>query len=65
MVQIQHIRADGSLESQDDAEKRLMAEEHVPTDDFFTPRGQLLAQAYDQRGGKIAYHESTELIPTP
>lgn len=63
VAQIQHIRADGSLESHEDAETRLMAEERVPTDDFFTPREQLLARAYDQRGGKTAYHESTEPAP--
>lgn len=40
-----------------------MAEERVPTDDFFTPRDQLLARVYDRRGGKIAYHESTEPVP--
>jgi len=63
VAQIQHIRADGSLESQEDAETRLMAEERVPTDDLFAPREQLLARAYDQRGGKTAYHESTEPAP--
>lgn len=60
VAQIQHIRADGSLESHEEAESRLMTEERVPTDDFFTPRDQLLARAYDQRGGAIAYHESAE-----
>jgi hypothetical protein len=62
-AQIHHIHADGSTESQADAETRLMAEEGVPAEDFFTPRDELLARAYDQRGGKIAYHESTEPVP--
>jgi len=60
---IHHILANGTLESHADAEARLMAEEHVPADDFFTPREQLLARAYDQRGGKIAYQESTPPVP--
>lgn len=60
IAQIQHIRADGSLESHEQAESRLMAEERVPTDDLFTPPEQLLAHAYDQRGGKTAYRESNE-----
>ncbi len=65
VAQIQHIRADGSLESQDEVETRLMAEERVPTDDLFAPREKLLARAYDQRGGKTAYHESAEpTLPT-
>lgn len=63
VAQIQHIRAEGTLESNDEAETRLMAEERVPTDDFFTPREQLLDRAYDQRGAKIAYHESTQPVP--
>jgi uncharacterized protein (DUF488 family) len=58
--QIEHIRADGSLESHEEAEARLMVEERVPTDDFFIPQEELLARAYDQRGRKTAYHESTE-----
>ena len=45
------------------AEARLMTEEHVPTDDFFTPRDQLLTRAYDQRGAIIAYQESATPIP--
>lgn len=62
-AQITHILADGVLESHLDAENRLMSEERVPADDLFNPREQLLARAYDQRGEKIAYHESTEPVP--
>ncbi len=62
-VQIRHIRSEGSLESQEEAEARLMAEEGIAPEDFFASREQLLARAYDQRGGKIAYHESAEPAP--
>jgi uncharacterized protein (DUF488 family) len=60
---IQHILPDGSLESQEESETRLMAEERVPDDDFFTEREKLLARAYDRRGNKIAYHECNDLSP--
>jgi uncharacterized protein (DUF488 family) len=64
VAQIAHIFADGTLESHTGAEGRLMAEEHVPDNDLFSPREQLLGRAYDQRGEKIAYHESTEPVST-
>src|SRR5262249_42705441 len=62
-AQITHILADGRLETQADAETRLMTEESVPPDDLFTPRDQLLTRAYDQRASKIAYGESAEPVP--
>lgn len=62
---IQHILSDGGLESHADAEARLLAEEKVPDDDLYTPREELIAQAYDRRGGKIAYHECGEPAPQP
>lgn len=57
---IQHILADGSLESQDDAETRLMKEEKVATTDLFRPAADLLVSAYDQRAEKIAYREKAK-----
>ena len=62
---IQHILSDGRLESHADAEARLLAEEKVPDDDLYTPREDLIAQAYDRRGGKIAYHECGEPAAQP
>jgi uncharacterized protein (DUF488 family) len=61
-LDIQHILSDGSIETHTDAETRLMAEEKVPGDDLFTPREELIAKAYDRRGGKIAYHECGEPV---
>lgn len=61
-LDIRHILGDGSIETQADAETRLMAEEKVPGDDLFTPREELIAKAYDRRGTKIAYHESGEPV---
>jgi uncharacterized protein (DUF488 family) len=57
---IQHILADGSLESHEDAERRLESEENVPLDDLFTPAFTLLEQAYDQRAQRIAYRDSLD-----
>jgi uncharacterized protein (DUF488 family) len=59
-TEIRHILHDGTIESQEVAEARLMAEEKVSADDLFTPPAVLLARAYDRRGAKIAYHERGE-----
>jgi uncharacterized protein (DUF488 family) len=59
-VDIRHILSDGSIEAHTDSEARLLNEERIPGDDLFTPREQLIALAYDRRGGKIAYHECGE-----
>ena len=59
-MDIRHILGDGSLETHIDAETRLMAEEKIPGEDLFAPREELIAKAYDRRGGKIAYHECVE-----
>jgi uncharacterized protein (DUF488 family) len=59
-LEIRHILNDGKIENHADAEARLLAEEKVPSGDFFTPREQLIAQAYNRRGVKIAYHERVE-----
>ena len=59
-LDIRHILSDGSLETHTDAETRLLAEEKVPGDDFFSPREELIAKAYERRGEKIAFHECGE-----
>ena len=64
-LDIRHVLIDGSLETHTDAETRLLAEEKVPGDDLFTCREELIAKAYDRRGGKIAYHECVEPAVQP
>ena len=59
-LEIWHVLEDGTLESQNDAESRLLAEEKVPGDDLFLSREELISRAYDRRGEKIAYRESGE-----
>ena len=61
-AQINHILADGTIESHAEAEARLMSEEQVPAEDLFASRAELLDRAYDQRGARIAYHEATEPV---
>jgi len=61
-LDIRHILSDGSIETHTAAETRLLAEEKVPGDDLFAPREELIAKAYDRRGGKIAYHECGEPV---
>ena len=59
-LDIRHILSDGGIETHEDAENRLLTEEKLPGDDLFTSREELIARAYDRRGGKIAYHECLE-----
>lgn len=54
---IQHIRADGSLESHADFEARLLAACHLPAGDLFQSAADLLERAYDLRGEQIAWTE--------
>lgn len=56
-VSIRHIRADGSLESHAELEKRLLERLHIEPDLFDDPGnfGQLIERAYEIQGEKIAY----------
>ncbi len=58
--EIRHILENGDSENQAEAETRLLAEERVPSEDFFVSRQSLIDRAYDLRAGKIAYHECAE-----
>jgi uncharacterized protein (DUF488 family) len=55
---IQHIREDGQLESQPELESRLLALAGLPEGDLFQSRDELLEQAYDWQGERIAYEEA-------
>jgi uncharacterized protein (DUF488 family) len=54
---IQHIREDGRLESHAELESRLFAAAGLPEGDLFQSREELLEQAYDWQGDRIAYEE--------
>lgn len=57
---IEHIREDGNLESQESADRRLLAKYRVNETDFFRPKEDLLEEAYRKRGEEIAFEETHE-----
>ena len=57
-IQIRHILDDGSIETMEQAETRLLAAVKLPTEHLFRPRSELIEQAYDLQGERIAYTES-------
>ena len=52
---VQHIHADGTLESHDAAMTRLVRLLDLPDRDMFRTRGEILADAYRIHGERIAY----------
>ena len=59
-IKFYQVLFEGNLEPHAKAEARLMLEEKVPSEDFFTSADALLAKAYEQRARKIAYEENDE-----
>ena len=59
---IQHILADGSLVTQHELERRLLAEHSLQQLDMFQPRSRedMLEEAYDRQGAAIAYTDTTQ-----
>jgi hypothetical protein len=57
---IKHILEDGELEDNRDSERRLMDGLHIATTDFFKTTEDLVEEAYDRQGERIAYHEDEE-----
>jgi uncharacterized protein (DUF488 family) len=57
-LRIEHIREDGTLETNDQAEERLLRLFHPDGVDLFRSRAELVEDAYDQQGSLIAYRES-------
>lgn len=55
-----HILDDGSMESLEHADARLLRELKLDREDFFTPYSERLALAYALRAEKIAYAENQE-----
>ncbi len=55
-VVIKHILEDGELEDNRDLERRLMNLLHIPTEDLFKSKDDLIEEAYDRQGERIAYH---------
>jgi hypothetical protein len=57
---IKHILEDGELEDNRDSERRLMDALHIAATDFFKSPEDLVEEAYDRQGERIAYHEDEE-----
>jgi uncharacterized protein (DUF488 family) len=55
-----HILEDGSIESREHADARLLRELKLDKEDFFSPYPERLALAYARRAEKIAYAENQE-----
>jgi uncharacterized protein (DUF488 family) len=55
---MRHIREDGRLESHEELESRLLAAAGLPEGDLFQSREELLEQAYDWQGDRLAYEEA-------
>ncbi len=54
-VPVEHIGADGSLESQTAMMERLLAELKLPTSHLFVDHAQLIRDAYEIQGSRIAF----------
>jgi len=57
---IKHILEDGELEDNRDSERRLMESLHMETIDLFKTTENIVEEAYDKQGTRIAYHEDEE-----
>lgn len=63
-IDIQHILADGTLETNDDLERRLKSLLNIPEQDLFMSQEELIERAYDLQGEKIAYTVEQEDEPS-
>ncbi len=57
-LDILHILADGKIESMDEAENRLLSILGLPAEDLFRSREEILEEAYQRQGDRIAYSKS-------
>jgi uncharacterized protein (DUF488 family) len=62
-VEIKHILEDGSVESNNDSEKRLMRFLKIPQLQLFDSTEELIQRAYDIQSEKIAYVEPVDNHP--
>jgi uncharacterized protein (DUF488 family) len=60
---ISHILSDGSLETHEQMEDRLLQQFKLASDDLFRSRVEMLNAAYERQGKRIAYKEETVLQP--
>lgn len=58
-IVVQHIRGNGDLESHDEALSRLLVELKLPKEDLFRTHEEIIAEAYERQGRKIAYTDDS------
>jgi hypothetical protein len=58
-IKIEHILENGNLENQETSELRLLRQLSIQEADLFKTRKELIADAYEMQGQKIAYREQT------
>lgn len=63
-ISVAHIHADGTLEPHDKAMNRLLRLLGMPTVDLFRTRDELIADACDIQGQRIAYVDDDMLVGT-
>jgi uncharacterized protein (DUF488 family) len=56
-IDVMHVLHDGSLETTEQAESRLLEEVGLPPADLFSSRAELVERAYEIQAGRIAYTE--------
>lgn len=64
-IDVIHVREDGRLELNADAEKRLLDAVGLPEVDLFHSREELVERAYDMQAERIAYTEADTATATP
>lgn len=57
-IDIRHILGNGSVETMDQIETRLLEAAKLPAEHLFRPRSELIEHAYDLQGERIAFTES-------
>ncbi len=58
-IPVQHIHADGRLESHQELESRLLTVCNLPEGDMFKTREEFILEAYQIQGVRIAYQDET------
>lgn len=56
-IPVSHIHADGTLETQDAMESRLLQACRLPEGDMFKTRSEFVSEAYAIQGEKVAYQD--------
>ena len=59
-ISILHILEDGTVETQEEAENRLLVLMKMPAATLFQSKDDLIEEAYDRQGERIAFVESAE-----